>query len=178
MSNYSDIKDYLIIGSWLLAVYLSYNSFKRSETYRAKDKIIDRLDKLQEWVAKEVKSVKDKNEQIKTMPVIENYTASKITQIELRLSQFNSYVGKKVVDETCVVKVRCIDFYEDDLASITKNVNSAFSDVIETIECQFEKHVTKGIALRFSSYYKESIYVATMLLSMYVLLLILRHFFG
>lgn len=155
------------------------SSFKRSEIYRSKDKIIDRLDKLQEWIAKELKSIKDASDREKSLPLIENYSSSKITQIELRLTQFNSYIKYDLFDVERLASVRDIDFFEtQDEKLLLKKINNNFSDLIEYIEIEFERYTAKSLSNQLSLYWREFVTFSTTLLSVYIILQILRYFFG
>lgn len=168
------MKEYLIIISWILAIYLSATAFKRSEIYRAKDKIVDRLDKLQEWLVKEIKSLDADSDNKKSFTVIENYSASKITQVELRLNQFNSYISKNILNPEDLAEIRDIDFFSDiDESILLKEINNRFSNVIEKIEFNFDNYTKDSISHQLSTYRNEFVSATSVLVFVYVLFLIL-----
>lgn len=171
------IREYFIIVGWALSIFLSFNSFKRSEIYRSKDKITDKLEKLHEWVIKEVKSL-DLKKDIAELQLIENYLSSKLTQIELRIGQFNKYIGKEIVDASCVAQIRCVNlFSKASKIDLINEINNAFSDTLEHIESEFDAHNGKGVIKHFTCYLPEIAVMTYSLLASWAVIAILNQLF-
>lgn len=120
----------LFLG-WVFTLYIQHLSNRRTEALKRKDMIINRLDELPDWVEGEVGKEKYKPELTE-----EAYTGL-ILQIELRVNQFNSHVGKNrpAIDTQKLAALRDIDFFDQEsLEKLSYEVRSISSSLIEHIE--------------------------------------------
>lgn len=94
----------LLLG-WMFTLYLQRLSNRRAEALKRKDKLIDKIEGLVEWVEGEVSKEKFSAADAET-----SYT-SLLTHIELRIHQFNAHVRSNVIGVELLGELRRIDFF-------------------------------------------------------------------
>lgn len=118
----------LLLG-WLFTLYLQHVSNRRTEALKRKDKIIDKLDDLADWVEDE--TTKDGFNPGYT----EEAYSGLILQIELRVNQFNSHVRRDAIKAEQIAALRDIDFFNaTGLERLPYDVRSTASTLVEQIE--------------------------------------------
>jgi hypothetical protein len=123
-----------IIG-WAYGYYLSHKGSSRAEVSRLKDRLTDKLEKILSWYVAEIENASLSAVQI------EQILTDKISQCEHRITQFNKYVGVNVIDNFDLIRLRDIDVAAC-LGSkhVPVDTYSQFADVIEKIECAYDRH--------------------------------------
>ncbi|MBJ2225722.1 hypothetical protein I6U33_05500 [Pseudomonas carnis] len=131
-----------LVCGWSFTVYLQYRSNRRAESLKRKDKIIDKLEALADWVESEVG--KDGFSPINT----ETTFAGMISQIEVRIAQLNHHVGREIYDGTKLLALREIEIHVLSCANSQTpyKIREAVSDIVEGIEicCDAEYFSRKG----------------------------------
>lgn len=94
----------LLLG-WVFTLYLQRLSNRRTEALKRKDKLVDKVESLIEWVEDEI--VKDGF----SPDDAETCYTSLLTQIELRAHQFNTHVKQDVIGVELLGDLRRIDFF-------------------------------------------------------------------
>lgn len=143
----------LFIG-WSFTVYLQYRSNRRAESLKRKDKIVDKLEALSGWVESEIKK--------KNFSYVNTETtyAGMISQIEGKILQLNSHVGRDVFDRYGLLALREIEIYPTAIANAQTpyKVTEAVADVVEHIEacCDAEYFSKRGFwaKLKCIEYYQ------------------------
>lgn len=142
----------LLLG-WMFTLYLQYVANRRSEALKRKDKIIDKLDDLSDWVESEV--TKDNFSASDT----EEAFGSALLHIELRINQFNSHVGSKVIDAGKIAELRNLDFFDSPgLPKLPYSVGALSSQFIEEIELACNDRYFSNSWLRRSMHFLAELY--------------------
>lgn len=170
-------RELLIIAGWFISLWISYHAFNRAEVYRAKDKIIDRIDKMHEWIVKEIKSIKNDEDKIKMIQIVESFTASKLSQLELSASQYNKFVQYEVVDLNLILQIRNIDLIEGNIEETIKALNDSIYNLSESIEINFSKFANDSIFIKLSNRYHDLKAICFSLVSLWFLFQILKFYF-
>jgi hypothetical protein len=170
-------RESLIIIGWFISLLISFHAFKRSEVYRAKDKIIDRIDKIHEWIVKEIKSIKNDETQSDMLNIIESFAASKLTQLELTSVQYNKFIEADIVDLQLIAKIRCIDFINTDIQQTINQLNESVYNLSESIEINFSTHSNDRFFTRLGKRYNDVKTVFFVLLSLWLFIQILDLYF-
>lgn len=126
-----------VIG-WGFLFYLNNRTLKKSEISRMKDRVIDRIEKTQEWYIKEYWNSKSDSERTE----IEDHFSGKISNIEMRLSQINNYIGRNVFSSDCLVEWRSIDntaANNTDKKKTIKSIHDVSFQIIDYIESRYDK---------------------------------------
>ena len=135
-----------LVFGWSFTVYLQSRSNRRSESLKRKDKIIDKLEALADWVESEVG--KDTFSSVNT----ETTYSGMISQIEVRIVQLNEHVGREVFDGRQLLKLRDIEIH--DLACANSQtpykIREAVADIVEDIEmcCDEEYFSRQGFLIK------------------------------
>lgn len=126
------VQFWALLAGWSFTLYLQSRSNRRAEALKRKDKIIDKIDGLVEWVQDEVNKDSFSSEDAETC-----YT-SLLTQIELRTHQFNAHVKLDLLSIGSLARLREIDFFEKNELNrypfIVRDIAFDFIDDIE-IKC-------------------------------------------
>lgn len=118
----------LLLG-WMFTLYLQRLSNRRTEALKRKDKLIDKVESLVEWVEDEV--AKDG---FSAADAETSYT-SLLTHIELRIHQFNTHVRRDVLSVELLAELRRIDFFaESGLGRYPFIVRDTAFELIDHIE--------------------------------------------
>ena len=115
---------------WSFTVFIQNRSNRRAEALKRKDKIIDKLEDLSDWVESEIG--KDDFSSVRT----ESTFAGLITQIEVRIGHLNRHVGKEIFDAASLSRLREIEIHEGatDNLETPYLIRDASADIIEQIE--------------------------------------------
>lgn len=116
----------LILG-WLFTLRQQHKSNLRAEAIRRKDKIVDKIDKIIDWIEKQ-----STDEKVSDHHLEAGYSAF-ISQVEIRLCHLNTLVNCDIVDLSFLVRLRSIDIAED-RTDLPHRVREAASDLIEQLE--------------------------------------------
>lgn len=125
----------IAVLGWAYGYYLSNRSSRRSEVSRLKDRLVDKLDKTLSWYVDEV------SDTAMTPVELEQVLADKVSQCELRINQFNKYVGVEIIDSSILATIRDIDVsccIADKRAPAS--IYTLFANTIESIECSYDEH--------------------------------------
>ena len=103
--NFQNLPAQLIIllCGWSFTLYLDRRSKHRAEAIKRKDYIISKIDDIADWLDDEIS--KDNFQPART----ESSLAGMITQIELKMVQFNSHVKLELLDPSKLSTLRDID---------------------------------------------------------------------
>jgi len=140
----------LLLG-WMFTLYLQYVANRRTEALKRKEKIIDKLDALPDWVESEV----SKNNFSATDT--EEAFGGILLHIELRINQFNAHVGSVVIDSGKIASLRDVDFFEEcGLEKLSYIVRAHSSQLIEEIELKCNKlYFADSLLRRIISFLEE-----------------------
>lgn len=131
-----------LVCGWSFTVFLQHRSNHRAESLKRKDKIIDKLDALAGWVESEIKKENFSSGNTET-----TYSGM-ISQIEFRISQLNSHVGKAIFDCSRLATLRNIEIFSDPIsnAETPYKIREAVADIVENIEvcCDAEYFSRRG----------------------------------
>lgn len=157
----------LLLG-WMFTLYLQYLANRRAEALKRKDKIIDKLDDLSSWVESEVTK-----EGFSPSDTEEAFSGI-LLHIELRINQFNSHVGRDVIDSKRIGPLRDVDFFNaPGLSKLPYIVGACSSQFIENIELECGKLYFSNSPLRRVMNFLAELYgviVGVVLLILVVLL--------
>lgn len=119
-----------LVAGWIFTVYLQRRANHRAEALKRKDKLVDKLEGLSDWVEGEI--TKSNFSAINTE---RSYTAM-LSQLELKMIQFNKHVRKNVIDPSELVDLRNANFYlpAAQLPDLPYDIRDFAADVIEHIE--------------------------------------------
>ncbi|OUR63480.1 hypothetical protein A9Q79_10270 [Methylophaga sp. 42_25_T18] len=133
LQNFQYLSITLVLCGWLFLYYLNNRAFKRGEVARFKDRLVDRLSATNDWLLKEWFL----NEKNYSGFMLEELLTSKITHIELRMEQYNNFIGYSLIDTKCLSNLRDFDVgaKRDEVAAII--FSESVSDIIEHIEETF-----------------------------------------
>lgn len=173
----ANLRELLIIAGWFISLLISFHAFKRAEVYRAKDKLIDRIDKMHEWIVKEIKSIKNDEDRTKMLQIIEGFAASKLSQLELSAVQYNKFVQYDIVDLKKILQLRSIDFIENDIEETIKLLNESIYNLSESIEENFSKFSNEAIFRKIGNRYHDIKAIFFSLASLWFLFYILEMYF-
>ena len=112
---------------WAFTLYQQRRSNIRAEAIRRKDKIIDKVDKIVDWIEKQAADDKVSDHHLEA-----GYSAF-ISQVEIRLNQLNSLVKCDIVDMQYLLLLRDIDTSKDRV-NLPHTVRETASDLIEQLE--------------------------------------------
>lgn len=135
---------------WGFLFYLNTRTLKKSEISRMKDRVIDRIEKTQEWYSKEYLKTNSSSERTE----IEDYFSGKISNIELRLTQINNYIGKDIFSPNCLVEWRSIDNTASDKnqkQTTLKEIHDASLNIIDYIERNYDIHNNRKLSIPFNN---------------------------
>jgi hypothetical protein len=131
----------LVLG-WSFTVYLQYRSNRRAESLKRKDKIVDKLEELADWVESEIE--KENFSSVNT----ETTYSGMISQIEGRISQLNNHVGREIFDGTKLSALRDVEIHTEAHANneTPYKIREEVADIVEHIEvcCDAEYFSRKG----------------------------------
>lgn len=155
----------LLLG-WLFTIYLQHISNRRAEALKRKDKIIDRLDDLAGWV-------EDETTKAGFNPThTEEAFSGILLQIELRINQFNSHVGKQAISSEQIALLRGVDFFNvANLARLPYDVRLMASDLVEHIELVCDSIYFNKSFLRRVGHFLAELY--GVIVALFALLLVL-----
>lgn len=172
---------WILILGWSFTLYLQRLSNRRIEALKRKDKLIDKVEDLVEWVQGEVG-------RDGFLPAdAETCYTSLLTQIELRTHQFNTHVKQDVLGVELLAELRGVDFFAesglDRYPFTVRDVAFEFIDHIE-IECN-ELYfgggkLTRRIKGFFNASFAEWGGIALALFSLLLLIMLLElvfHFY-
>ncbi|MDP9524331.1 hypothetical protein [Pseudomonas putida] len=119
----------LMLG-WTFTVYLQTRSNDRAEALKRKDKIIDKLEALPKWLEDEIKKDNFQHQ------LSEESFAGHVGQIEIKIGQLNSHVGKPVVDGSIIAELMLFEIKsaKDDNKQLPYEVRDVAWSIIEKIE--------------------------------------------
>lgn len=112
---------------WAFTLFQQNRSNVRAEAIRRKDKIIDKVDKIVDWIEKQAADGKVTEHHLEA-----GYSAL-ISQVEIRIVQLNSLVKCEIVDMEYLMRLRAIDTSRD-RSELPHAVREAASDLIEQLE--------------------------------------------
>ncbi|WP_010490793.1 hypothetical protein [Pseudomonas sp. S9] len=134
----------LLLG-WMFTIYLQHVANRRAEALKRKDKIIDKLDELPGWVEQEISKLTF------SASDAENIFNGLLLHIELRMNNFNTHVGRNVIDTSLIVGMSRVDFFDElQLMRAPFVIREVSSNLIEHIELECS-------ALYFSNSYLRRI---------------------
>lgn len=159
----------LLLG-WLFTLYLQHVSNRRTEALKRKDKIIDKLDDLADWV--EGETTKDEFDPSYT----EEAYSGLILQIELRINQFNSHVGRDAIKADQIAALRDVDFFnEGGLGRLPYDVRSTASVLVEHIELSCDSiYFNKTLLRRMGGFLAELYGVIVSLVALILLFVLIK----
>lgn len=136
---------------WSFTVFIQNRSNRRAEALKRKDKIIDKLEDLADWVESEIG--KDDFSSVRT----ESTFAGLVTQIEVRIGHLNRHIGKDIFDAALLSSLREIEIHEKAKDNIETPylIRDAAADVTEQIEmcCDQEYFARRGVVAALNDYY-------------------------
>lgn len=108
--NFQNLPAQLIIllFGWSFTLYLDRRSKHRAEAIKRKDNIVSKIEDIADWLDDEV--TKDNFQPART----ESALAGLLTQIELKMVQFNLHVRRNLLDPSDVSKLRDISLEPND----------------------------------------------------------------
>lgn len=121
---------FAILG-WIYLLYLNNRTLRRSEISRLKDRLVDKIEKLEP-------SYIEESDRLPTSDplLLEHFLATKTTHIELRIAQLNHYIGTNIVPVDKLLPLREFDTSEKDPSTLREII----SDLIEQIEQCYDQH--------------------------------------
>lgn len=154
-----------LVCGWSFTVYLQYKSNRRAESLKRKDKIIDKLEALADWVESEVEKTSFSSVNTET-----TYSGM-ISQIEVRIAQLNDHVGREIYDGTKLLALREIEIHVLPCANSQTpyKIREAVADIVEGIEicCDAEYFSRKSFCAKvvagvsglnkFAQYFKGAV---------------------
>lgn len=139
----------LMLG-WSFTVFIQNRSNWRVEALKRKDKIVDKLEELSEWVESEVAKTLFDSTQTET-----TYSGM-ISQIEVKIQQLNQHIGKEIFDGALLSKLRQVEIFSkaEENASTPYRIREAAADVVEEVElcCNSEYFGKKGVVSVLNDY--------------------------
>ncbi len=149
----------LLFLGWMFALSLSHSEHRRSESLRRKEKLIELSSSLNDWLDNQLQRDSFSS------PRIEEYIAGKVTQIEFKINQLNSHIGKQVFTRDCLADIRDIDvtccrLIDGELVNsdeLIVQLRNAVFNFIEGVEAQYSQHFfsNKGLAGQLRYYIPE-----------------------
>ncbi|EOE8063715.1 hypothetical protein ACMWRE_000906 [Pseudomonas aeruginosa] len=132
-----------LLAGWMFTIYLQRRANHRAEALKRKDKLIDKLEDLSDWVEGEISKV-----DFNPSNTERSYTGL-LTQVEIRIRQLNAHVRKDVIDPSALLELRDVDFFADKetLPGLPYDIRDEASDVIERIEEACDKFFFKSSLL-------------------------------
>lgn len=139
----------LVLG-WGFTVYLGLRSNSRAEALKTRDKIVDKLEALSEWVEDELKRTPfDFSE-------LETGFSGLLSQIELKIGHFNAHVGENVVDVDVLRELRGFEFSEtlEENEAFYSKIRHASWNAIDTVEMDSNEKffMKKGMLTYFNGF--------------------------
>lgn len=163
----------LMLG-WSFTVFIQNRSNWRAEALKRKDKIVDKLEELSEWVESEI--AKDLFDSTQT----ETTYSGMIFQIEVRVQQLNQHVGKEIFDGVLLSNLRQIEIFKkaDENAVTPYKIREAAADVVEAVEscCNSEYFGRKGIVAALNDYFVHFRGLILLLLCVFIFLAIYQFY--
>lgn len=144
----------LMLG-WSFTVYMQVRSNSRAEALKTRDKIVDKLEALSEWVEDEVEREDFSYSNFET-----GYSGL-LSQIELKISNLNTHIGESTVDATVLRDLREMEISEDKLNNqdLYLRVRHAAWNAIDSIDiASNEKFFMKKSKLVFFKEYVHAYY--------------------
>ncbi|MGE8479335.1 MAG: hypothetical protein ACN6PK_13785 [Pseudomonas shirazensis] len=137
---------------WSFTVFIQNRSNRRAEALKRKDKIIDKLEDLADWVESEID--KDDFSSVRT----ESTFSGLVTQIEVRIGHLNRHIGKDIFDAALLSKLREIEIHPKPENNVETPylIRDAAADVTEQIEmcCDQEYFAKRGVVAALNDYYQ------------------------
>ncbi|KEZ72817.1 hypothetical protein C5I_0117220 [Pseudomonas syringae pv. syringae FF5] len=166
----------LMLG-WSFTVFIQSRANRRAEALKRKDKIVDKLESISDWVDGEVS--KDNFSFAQT----ETSYSGLVSQVEIRMIQLNVHVGRDIFNPALVAKLREIEIYEnaEDNLAVPYRIREAASDIIEDVErcCDIEYFQRVGFLYGLNDYVRSLsgaiLLLMFLLLGMGVLQFFLKH---
>jgi methyl-accepting chemotaxis protein len=164
----------LMLG-WSFTVFIQNRSNRRAEALKRKDKIVDKLEDVSDWVDGEISKANFSFNQTET-----SYSGM-ISQIEVRINQLNNHVGRDIFDSSLIARLREIEIFEsaEDNAQVPYKIREAASDIIENIEacCDAEYFGKRGFLSVVNDYYSSLKGIAMALISALLLVAVFQFFY-
>ena len=120
--NFQNLPAQLIIllCGWSFTLYLDRRAKHRAEAIKRKDYIISKIEDIADWLDKEIS--KDSFQPART----ESSLAGMLTQIELKIIQFNSHVKKELLDPSKLSALRGVNLYQTvDTSNSNRDIENA-----------------------------------------------------
>ena len=139
----------LVLG-WGFTVYLGIRSNSRGEALKTRDKIVDKLEALSEWVEDELKREPfDFSE-------FETGFSGLLSQIELKIGHLNAHVGEQIVGAEVLRDLREIEFSETvgENEGLYSKVRHASWNAIDAVEMESNEKffMRKGMLAYFRGF--------------------------
>jgi len=144
----------LMLG-WSFTVYMQVRSNSRAEALKTREKIVDKLEALSEWVEDELK-----REEFFYSDFESGY-AGLLSQIELKIVNLNAHIGENAVDATVLRDLREMEISEtkEDNDDLYLKVRHAAWNAIDSIDMTSnEKFFMKKGKLAFFKDYVHAYY--------------------
>lgn len=133
MSSFQNLPSQLtaLLLGWAFTLYLGHRANVRSETLKRKDKVIDRLEALSEWVEDEVRKPHF------NPSTTEAAYAAMLSQIEIRLDQMNKLSGTEAFASQEIATLRDVDFFAPNIQTVHYQIRDRATGIVEEIEIAF-----------------------------------------
>lgn len=136
---------------WSFTVFVQNRANRRAEALKRKDKIVDKLEKLSDWLESEISKKDFSSIQVETT------YAGMISQIEVRLAQLNQHIGRPVFDIEMLSTLREIEIHKDPASNshTPYEVREIATDIVESIEsgCNTEYFAKRGFVAGLNDYF-------------------------
>ncbi len=157
----------LMLG-WTFTVYMQVRSNSRAEALKTREKIVDKLEALSEWVEDELKREEFLHSDF------ESGYAGLLSQIELKISNLNTHIGTNAVEASVLGDLREMEISElkDENKGLYLRVRHAAWNAIDSIDMTSNEKffMKKGRLAYFKEYvhaYYGVIVAAISLLAVY-----------
>lgn len=152
--NFSNLPAQLIaiFLGWVFTLFMQRQANIRSEAIRKKDKLIDRVEKLVDWV-ENAWPIKDD-----LGVMYEEIYSAYVTQIEMRIITLDRLLQQEAIGTELVSSIRTIDILNKcEHASPVKEVRLAAFDLIEALEiaCDSKYFAKKTLEQRVNRFTYE-----------------------
>ncbi|KAA0696326.1 hypothetical protein DT594_02920 [Halopseudomonas laoshanensis] len=163
----------LVLG-WIFVISKDHIALHRSEALKQKDSIIDKLEKLNDWLEKTVATKSSNASKIETL-----YSA-KLSDIEIRITQINYHVKSEIISSTILLPLRDLDF---DLMSKNKQDEISNRSLLNTLNVCEKIHTTfhqyyfidKGLIKTANKVFPELYGVAAGLLAILLFIFLINY---
>lgn len=139
----------LMLG-WSFTVYMQVRSNSRAEALKTREKVVDKLESLSDWVEDELE-----REEFQFSDFESGY-AGLLSQIELKIVNLNTHIGLNAVDVNVLRDLREMEIFEEAVNNkdLYLRVRHAAWNAIDSIEMASNEKffMKKGVVAYFRDY--------------------------